>query len=112
MQTKSITRSCLLLILAFIPIAQSTGATFYLDSKAGDDGRDGKAPEAAWKSIERANRETFQPGDRILLAAGSQWEGVALQPHGSGKDGSPIVVDRYGDGPKPALHGQGKVDAV
>src|SRR3954451_19465656 len=91
---------------------QAAAATYYLDSKGGDDARDGKAPEAAWRSIERANRETFQPGDRILFNSGSKWEGVSFQPHGSGREGSPIVVDRYGEGAKPVIHGHGKVEAV
>jgi hypothetical protein len=102
----------LLFLLGFIPVKELAAATYYLDSKMGDDARDGKTPEAAWQSIERANRETFQPGDRILLKAGSKWDGVTFQPHGSGREGSPIVVDRYGEGAKPAIHGNGKVDVA
>src|SRR5262245_61779431 len=89
----------LLLIGAATTVASA--ATYYLDSKSGDDARDGNAPEAAWRSLERANRETFQPGDRLLLCAGSQLNGVTFEPHGSGSEGKPIVVDQYGEGAKP-----------
>src|SRR6476660_3881528 len=112
MHLKSIIWSCLFLVLALVPLAELAGATYYLDSNTGDDARDGKAPETAWRSIERANMTTFQPGDRILLSAGSKWEGVTFQAQGSGQEGRPIIVDRYGEGAKPAIHGQGKVDVV
>jgi|tagenome__1003787_1003787.scaffolds.fasta_scaffold20950474_2 hypothetical protein len=97
-------------LIGWIPVTELAAATYYLDSKTGDDARDGTAAQAAWRSIERANRETFQPGDRVLLSAGSKWEGVTFQPHGSGRDGSPITIDRYGEGAKPAIHGHGRVD--
>jgi hypothetical protein len=95
-----------------IPVTELAAATYYLDSTTGDDARDGTTGQAAWRSIERANRETLQPGDRLLLRAGSKWDGVTFQPHGSGREGSPIIIDRYGDGAKPAIHGHGKVDVV
>ena len=66
----------LLLALALIPFTELAAASYHLDSTAGDDARDGNSPESAWRSIERVNRETFQPGDRILLRAGSKWDGV------------------------------------
>ncbi len=70
------------------------------------------AAEKAWRSLERANRETFQPGHRILLRAGRTWDGVTFRPRGSGREGNPIVVDRYGEGAKPVLRGRGRLDVV
>ena len=55
------------------------------------------------------NATTFAPGDRILLRAGSVWEAQQLRPLGSGTPEKPIVISRYGDGRKPALHGRGRV---
>src|SRR5262245_25416881 len=101
----------LFLLLASTVAAEVRSASYYLDSNAGDDALDGKTAHTAWRSLERANRETFQPGDRLLLKAGSKWEGTSFRPRGSGRDGQPIVVDRYGEGAKPALHGEGKVEA-
>jgi hypothetical protein len=87
------------------------GASYYLDSEHGEDKRDGTSPDNAWRSLERANRETFRPGDRILFHAGDTWDGI-FDPKGSGSESQPIVVDRYGDGTKPRLRGRGRVDVV
>ncbi|MSU67561.1 MAG: hypothetical protein EXS40_03155 [Opitutaceae bacterium] len=84
-------------------------ASFHVDSRGGDDARDGLAPERAWRSVERANAAKLAPGDRLLLRAGSVWEGAMLQPRGSGAAGKPIVLDRYGDGADPVLNGLGRV---
>ena len=100
----------LIVLLAGISSRELPAAEYYVDSKQGDDTHDGHTPGTAWRSIEQVNRTTFQPADRILLAAGSKWEDVTLQPRGSGTEGRPIVVDRYGDGAKPALHGRGRVE--
>src|SRR2546425_8525501 len=85
------------MLLGFLPAVELAGATYYLDSRDGDDAREGTTPEEAWRSLERANRDAFQPGDRILFRAGVTWDGT-FQPHGSGSDGRPIIVDRYGEG--------------
>jgi hypothetical protein len=37
---------------------------------------------------------------------------VSLQPRGSGSPSQPILIDRYGEGPLPALVGSGRVPAV
>lgn len=85
---------------------------YHVDALAGDDARDGRAPARAWRSFAPANATIFAPGDRILLKAGGVWRGTALQPGGSGKAGTPITIGRYGEGPPPALHGDGRVEAV
>lgn len=101
------------LALAFLALATAAlAATYHVDSRAGDDTRDGLAPERAWRSIAKVNATIFAPGDRVLLRAGSAWEGVALHPKGSGTVEKPIALGRYGDGPKPALHGKGRVPWV
>ena len=45
----------------------------------------------------------YQPGDSLLLKSGAPWAG-RLQPQGSGTHVDRIVIDRYGDGPKPLIH--------
>jgi Right handed beta helix region len=94
--------------LAVPPAArpQSTPATYYVDSLQGSDANAGRAPGAAWKSLEKVNATTFRPGDRILLKSGSVWKGQ-LWPKGSGAEGEPITVDVYGGGVKPVIHGAG-----
>ena len=88
----------------------ASAETFYLDADSGDDTRSGTASDQAWKSLERANRQVFQPGDRLLLRAGTRYRGQ-LRPQGSGalRDGKvePILLGQYGDGPRPRLDGDG-----
>jgi hypothetical protein len=89
------------------PFEGSTdGATYYVDSSEGKDLNTGVSPGAAWKSLEKVNARTFQPGDRILLKWSSVWQGQ-LWPKGSGREGQPITVGMYGGGVRPAIHGGG-----
>ena len=99
-------------LAALLLVTSAFAADFHVDSRAGDDTRDGLTPATAWRTIARANTHTLAPGDRLLLRAGSQWEGVALHPKGSGTPAAPIRLGRYGEGPKPALHGRGRVPWV
>src|SRR5690606_19746259 len=55
-----------------------------------------------------------QPGDRLLFKAGESWSGQ-LKLRGSGTapataDAEPrlITVGKFGDGPLPAIHGEGR----
>jgi hypothetical protein len=83
-------------------------ATYHLDDVHGDDNGAGTSPDAAWRSLERANRHPFQPGDRLLLRAGSRFVGQ-LAPQGSGTGAEPIRLGKYGTGDAPRLDGQGQV---
>lgn len=92
--------------LLLVPTALVHAAAYHVDSIAGDDARHGCSPAAAWRTLEKVNATTFQPGDRVLLRAGAGWTG-RLHPLGSGLPTNPIVLDRYGDGPKPVIRGGG-----
>jgi hypothetical protein len=83
------------------------GATYYVDGTNGSDQNAGTDPKKAWKTLVRVNATVFSAGDRILLKSGSRFRGQ-LKPGGSGKEGAPIVVDRYGDGTKPLIAAEGK----
>ena len=78
------------------------GVTYYVDATDGSDSNDGLSPETAWKTIEKVNNTTFQPGDHILFQCGETWTGE-LMPQGSGVLGNPIVISSYGEGDKPVL---------
>ncbi|NIK70567.1 S-layer homology domain-containing protein [Paenibacillus sp. BK720] len=89
------------------------GTTYYVDSEGGNDSNDGLSEATAWKSLTKVSATTFQPGDSILLKAGSEWTGEQLHPLGSGAEGSPITIDMYGGAsPKPKLNGAGVIDSV
>lgn len=87
------------------------GATYYVDSAAGDDSHSGTSIQQPWRGLDRVNAHVFQPGDQLLFKSGSRFAGQ-LRPQGSGKieDDKPrlITIGKYGDGPKPRLDGEGK----
>lgn len=72
------------------------GNTYYVSSSTGDDIATGLEPRSAWKSLEKLNATTFEPGDRILLESGDTWNGTTLHPLGSGTLGRPIILGSYG----------------
>ena len=79
----------------------STGKTYYVDALAGGDSADGGAT-GPWRSLGRVNQQVFAPGDAVLFKAGCHWQGQ-LRPKGSGSEGHPIRIDRYGEGPLPVI---------
>jgi hypothetical protein len=91
---------------------QAAAAVYYVDSDGGNDAHDGSTPAQAWKSLKPANARVFQPGDQLLLKAGTHYTGQ-LEPQGSGKpgDGHPlsILLGMYGQGVMPRIDGDGEV---
>ncbi len=94
-----------------VPAAALTlhAATYYVDSAKGLDSNAGTSAAAPWKTLEKVNGTQFQPGDRILFKSGSKWQGQ-LAPASSGRDGEPIIFDRYGAGPRPRIDAEGQVE--
>ncbi len=89
--------------------ATAVGArSYYVDAVHGSDSAAGTSPTRPWRTLQKVNATTFRPGDRILLRSGQSWTGQ-LWPKGSGTADRSIVVDRYGAGAKPAIHGGGEV---
>ncbi|OZB98360.1 Ig-like domain-containing protein [Paenibacillus sp. XY044] len=82
----------------------ASGTTYYVDRTGGDDQNSGTSQDSAWKSLDKVNATTFSPGDKILFKAGESWNG-RLWPKGSGEEGSPIIIDKYGEGSKPLIAG-------
>jgi len=68
-----------------IPAAQRT---FYIDASTGNDGADGKTPQTAWRSLDKAN-QAAQPGDVFLLSG--TFKGQLIHPAQSGTPDSRIV---------------------
>ncbi len=97
-----------LINLGFItPLKSTYKNTYYIDGKNGSDQNSALTPNKPWKSLKKVNQQTFQPGDRILFKAGSNYNGV-LEPKGSGVKGYPIVISSYGVGKKPLINGWGQ----
>lgn len=109
---QSLRRALSLALGMFLALAsQARSATFYLDSKAGNDANDGLTEATAWKTLAKANATTFAPGSSLLLKAGSSWTGE-LHPKGAGAKGSPNRIGMYGTGVKPLIAANGAYSAV
>jgi len=92
------------------PLVPSPGdTTYYVDSCGGSDDHEGTSAQSAWKSPAKLNGIEFKPGDKILLKADCRFAGP-LHPNGSGAQGKPIAIDRYGDGADPVVAGHGRVE--
>ncbi len=87
---------------------QSPGnTTYYLDAESGDDESPGTRADRAWRTLAQVNSTRFAPGDKLLIKAGTVYEG-RLWPKGSGRPGIPITIDSYGEGERPAIHAGGE----
>lgn len=81
------------------------GATYYVNSSTGNDNNSGTTPSSAWQNLTKVDAATFQPGDSILLADGSNWYGQQLTVSSSGTIGDPITFSNYGSGADPTIWG-------
>lgn len=95
--------------LAEQPELSYTGQAYYV-SNSGDDSADGKTPETAWATIDRAISQQMEPGDCILLERGGKWRiedtghpdiisDTITIPQG-------ISMGAYGEGPRPQISGE------
>ncbi|MEI6555153.1 MAG: T9SS type A sorting domain-containing protein [Paludibacter sp.] len=79
---------------------------YYVDAVGGNDSNNGNSISAAWKSLTKVNATTYAAGDSILFKSGCTWTGQ-LYPKGSGSLGSPIIINKYGEGNLPYIDGAG-----
>ncbi|MET9394188.1 right-handed parallel beta-helix repeat-containing protein [Streptomyces sp. NPDC006624] len=74
-------------------------ARSYYVSPQGDDDHDGRSPERAWRTLERADERAFEPGDRLLLRGDGRFPGALQLGEGeAGRADEPVVVGSYGGG--------------
>ncbi|MFY9263898.1 MAG: right-handed parallel beta-helix repeat-containing protein [Solirubrobacterales bacterium] len=78
--------------------------TYYLDSRNGDDTVEWPTPKSPWRSFARLMSVRLGPGDVVKLRSGSVWR-EQLRVTGSGTDGRPIAIGRYGKGERPRITG-------
>lgn len=72
--------------------------TYYV-SASGDDTQAGTSKATAWKTVNRVNSISLQPGDKVLFEAGSTFEGsIWLRGNSQGTPERPIVIGSYGHG--------------
>lgn len=76
-------------------IQSATSISYYV-SPNGNDMNNGTSTSTPWKTIARVNQQaSFYPGDVIYFEAGATYNGQ-LAPKGSGVNGDPIRVTKYG----------------
>jgi len=111
--------SLVFLLFVCLPGAQTfqknnylqTQNSFYIDAVNGKDKNNGISQKTPWKTLNKVNNHTFTPGDKLFFKAGGIYPGQ-LKPKGSGTKINPIKIDKYGEGSKPELQGNGLVDAT
>jgi hypothetical protein len=106
---------CFLLVLCLVMVdggpsvtaginhALPAGKVYYV-SNGGSDSNNGSTPEAAWRTIDHVNHQTFQPGDSVLFKRGDVWR-ETLSVTSSGTSVAWITYGAYGTGNKPRLLG-------
>ncbi len=86
-----------LIFCAALPChAAEVGNTYYIDAENGDDSNSGTSESSAWKTLGFASSKTYSAGDKILLKAGSIFNG-SFTANGSGTAENPVVLGSYGD---------------
>ncbi len=80
-------------------VAAKEGRTsYYVSFSTGDDANDGKSPEKAVKTVEKANTLALSSGDAVFFKRGDEWRGTTLKT----KPG--VTYSAYGEGDKPILN--------
>lgn len=87
-----------------LPGVSAAQSSYYVDSSAGSDGNDGRAPEKAWRSLDKVNAARLKAGDSVLFRRGGTWTGQVVL-RSSGESGRPITIAAYGTGERPTLSG-------
>ncbi len=76
--------------------------TWYVDSVAGDDSRDGLSPQTAWRTFRNTEGMELGPGERLLLKRGCVFNGdLVLSARGSAENWAEIGA--YGEGMRPQI---------
>jgi len=79
-------------------VMTASGATYHLDSKAGNDSNDGSSPKTAWATLKKASSVEYVAGDKLLLKRGSVFKGKLALRRVTGTKNDPVIIDAYGDG--------------
>ena len=85
----------LFLLLQVSLIANATN--YYINSRYGNDSNPGTSPESAWQTLKNPQSKNFLPGDSILFANGSAYNGGFIFKN-SGTAEQPIVFSNYSSG--------------
>ncbi len=82
------------LIMTLASCAQ--GTTYYISSSEGSDDNNGTSKKTPWKSFAHVNEMRLQPGDKVLLKRGDEWN-ERMYVRGSGSKNAWVKISYYGD---------------
>lgn len=102
-------RFIVILLLLGRSVHADARSNYYVDAIKGNDLYDGSGQDRAFKTLEKLNSISFQPGDSVLFHAAHTWHGQLVIKN-SGKQGLPVVISRYGGAGRPVITGDGLVD--
>lgn len=74
-----------------------SGKAYYV-SNSGNDANDGLAPERAWATLDRVNKENFAKGSAVFFERGGTWFGTLNAR-------AQVTYSAYGTGTKPIFNG-------
>jgi len=95
-----------LLIFSLLNLAtiELSATTYYVDNLLGNDSFPGTSTTTSWKTVNKINNSSFQPGDSILFKRSETWKEYLDFPS-SGNAFNPIVIGSYGNGELPVITG-------
>lgn len=83
--------------------------TYYCSALRGNDANDGRSAHSPLRSLRALCAKALGPGDRLLLERGSVFSQSFLHLFNvRGSETQPIVIDAYGEGPKPRIEAEGQ----
>ena len=89
----------LLFLVGLLLAGRPAAATTYYVSIRGSDAQAGTTPATAWRSVQRVNATTLQPGDQVLFAGGQTFVGgLVLSAATRGTAAQPISFGSFGEG--------------
>src|SRR5260370_26824753 len=92
------------LLVLFVGVPLACASDYYVDCNYGANGNPGTSPQQAWRTLLQVGISGFQPGDTINLRRDCTWN-ETLTPPSSGRSGSLIKIDSYGNGHPPHFTG-------
>lgn len=84
------------------------GTIYYVDGLSGQNGREGTAPETAWRDFSNINGKTLGPGERLLIKRGSVIN-QELRVGAKGTTNRWAEIGVYGEGARPLLRRNGEI---
>ncbi|MDQ3548093.1 MAG: hypothetical protein M3439_04660, partial [Chloroflexota bacterium] len=85
-------------IVSATPVsAADTPSSFYVGCSNASDENPGTSASSPWRTLDKANQASLNPGDRLLLQRGCTWDGTRLRASWTGTAAQNIAIRAFGD---------------